>query len=59
MQPAIAIFDSFNIFLQATEPLIHVLHQSTFHLYQSLLSQIVLPEVTTNAINNLELTLAL
>ena len=32
VQSAIPMFDSFNTFLQATEPLIHVLHQSTLHL---------------------------
>ena len=53
-QSAIPIFDSFNTFLQATEPLIHVLHQSTFHLYQSLLSRFVLPEVVTDRSNDLD-----
>ena len=52
-QSAIPIFDSFNTFFQATEPLIHMPHQSTFHLYQSLLSRFVLPEVVTDHSNDL------
>ena len=48
MKSALPIFDSFNTFLQAAEPLIHGLHQSTVHLYQSLLSQSVLPKVVTD-----------
>ena len=48
------IFDSFNTFLQATEPLIHVLHQSIFHLHQSLLSRLVLPEVVADSSNDLD-----
>ena len=54
MQSDILIFDSFNTFLQATEPLIHVLHQSIFHLYQSLLSRLVLPEVVADSSNDLD-----
>ena len=53
-QSAIPIFDSFNTFLEATEPLIHAFHQSTFHLYQSLLSRFVLPEVVTDHSNDLD-----
>ena len=53
-QSAIPIFDSFNTFLQVTEPLIHVLHQSIFHLYQSLLSRLVLPEVVADSSNDLD-----
>ena len=52
MQSAIPIFDPFNTFLQATEPLIHMLHQSAFHLYQSLLSRFVLPEVLADSSND-------
>ena len=36
----IPVFDSFNTFLQAKEPLIHTLHHSTLRLYYSLLSSI-------------------
>ena len=54
MQSDFLIFDSFNTFLQATEPLIHVLHQSIFHLYQSLLSRLVLPEVVADSSNDLD-----
>ena len=54
MQSGIPIFDSFNTFLQATEPLIHVLHQATSNLYQSLLSRFVLPEVVTDHSNDLD-----
>ena len=54
MQFAIPIFDSLNTFLQATDALIHVLHQSTLHLYQSLPSRFVLPEVVADSSNDLD-----
>ena len=54
MQSAIPIFNSFNTFLQETELHIRVLHQSTFHLYHSLLSQFVLPNVMADVINDLD-----
>ena len=37
IQSVIPIFDSFNTFLQAEEPLIHILYHSTLRLYRSLL----------------------
>ena len=54
MQFATPIFDSLNTFLQATDALIHVLHQSTLHLYQSLPSRFVLPEVVADSSNDLD-----
>ena len=54
MKSALPIFDSFNTFLQAAEPLIHGLQQSTVNLYQSLLSQSVSPEVVTDSSKFLE-----
>ena len=45
VQSVIPIFDSFNTFLQAKEPLIHILYHSTLWLYCSLLSRFILPEV--------------
>ena len=39
------IFDSFNAFLQAKEPLIHILYHYILRLYRSLLSRFVLLEV--------------
>ena len=54
MQSAIPIFNSFNTFLQETELHIRVLHQSTFHLYHSLLSRFVLPNVMADVINDLD-----
>ena len=54
MQSAIPIFNSFNTFLQETELHIRVLHQSTFHLYHSLLSQFVLPNAMADVINDLD-----
>ena len=39
----IPIFDSFNTFLQAEEPLIHILYHSTLRLHRSLLSRFILP----------------
>ena len=37
VQSVIPIFDSYNTFLQAEEPLIHILYHSTLRLYRSLL----------------------
>ena len=45
VQSLIAIFDSFNTFLQPEEPLIHIMYHSTLRLYRSLLSRFILPEV--------------
>ena len=45
----IPIFDSFNTFLQAEEPLIHILYHSTLHLYRSLLSRFILLEVISES----------
>ena len=45
VQSVIPVFDTFNTFLQAEEPLIHILYHSTLHLYHSLLSRFILPEV--------------
>ena len=42
VQSVIPIFDSFNTFLQAEGPLIHVLYHSTLCLYSSLLSRFTL-----------------
>ena len=43
VQSVISVFDSFNTFLQAEEPLIHILYYSTLRLYSSLLSRFILP----------------
>ena len=43
VQSVISVFDSFNTFLQAEEPLIHILYYSTLRLYRSLLSRFILP----------------
>ena len=48
-QSVISIFDSFNAFLQAKEPLIHILCHSTLHLYNSLLSRIIIPEALSES----------
>ena len=49
VQSVIPLFDSFNTFLQAEEPLIHVLYQSTMRLYRSLLSRFMLPEIIASS----------
>ena len=49
VQSVIPMFDSYNTFLQAPEPLVHLLHQSTTRLLHSLLSRFVLPEVISSA----------
>ena len=41
----IPIFDSFNAFLEAKEPLTHILYHYTLRLYRSLLSRFILLEV--------------
>ena len=43
-QSLIPVFDSFSTFLQAEEPLIHILYHSHLRLYRSLLSKSILPE---------------
>ena len=45
VQSVIPLFDSFNTFLQAEEPAIHILYHSTLRLYRSLLSRFILLEV--------------
>ena len=45
LQSVIPIFDSFNTFVQAEEPLIHILYHSTLRLYHSLLSRFILLDV--------------
>ena len=49
VQSQILILVSFNIFLQAEEPLIHLLYDSTLWLYRSLLSRFILPEVISES----------
>ena len=49
VQSVIPIFDSFNVFLQAEEPLIHILYHSTLRLHRSLLSIFILPEVISES----------
>ena len=49
VQSVIPTFNSFNTFLQAEEPLIHILHHSTLRLYRSLLSRFILPEVISES----------
>ena len=49
IQSVIPIFDSFNAFLQAEEPLIPVLYHSTFRLHHSLLLRFILLEVTSES----------
>ena len=48
-QSVTQIFDSFNNFLQAKGPLVHILYYSTLHLYCSLLSRFTLPEVISES----------
>ena len=45
LQSAIPIFDSFNTFLPAEEPLIYILYHSTLRLYCSLFSRFILFQV--------------
>ena len=45
VQSVIPIFDNFNTFLRAEEPLVHILYHSTWCLYRSLLSRFILLEV--------------
>ena len=49
VQSVISVFDSFDTFLQAEEPLIHLLYHSTLHLYRSILSRFTLPEVISES----------
>ena len=49
VQSVIPVFDSFDTFLQAEEPLIHLLYHSTLHLYRSKLSRFTLPEVISES----------
>ena len=49
VQPVISIFDSFNTFVQAEEPLIHILYHSTLRLYHSLHSRFILLEVISES----------
>ena len=45
----IPMFDIFNTFLQAKEPLSLILFHFTVHLYCSLLSRFILPEVISES----------
>ena len=49
VQSVILIFDSFNTFLQAEEPLIHILYDSTLNLFRLLLLRFILPEVISES----------
>ena len=49
VKSVIPIFDSFNNFLQAEEPLIHILYYSTLCLYHSLLSKFIELEVISES----------
>ena len=49
VQSVIPIFDSFNTFLQADEPLIHTLYYSSLRLYRSLVSIFILLEVISES----------
>ena len=49
VQSVIPIFDSFNTFLQADEPLIHTLYHSSLRLYRSLVSIFILLEVISES----------
>ena len=55
VQSVISIFDSFNTFLQAEEPLIHVLYHSALRLYRSSLLRFILPEVISESDNVLSI----
>ena len=57
VQFAIPVSSSFNIFLQAKEPLIHILHHSTLGLYPSSISRFILLEVISESddVLNIEL----
>ena len=49
VQSVIPIFDRFNTLLQTEEALIHSLYHSTLHLYRSLFSRFLLPEVISES----------
>ena len=49
VQSIIPILNSFKTFLQAKEPLIHILYHSTLRLYRSLLSRFILLEVVSES----------
>ena len=51
------IFNSFKTFLQAKEPLIHILYHSTLRLYRSLLSRFILLEVVSESYDVLSIDL--
>ena len=57
VQSIIRIFDSFNTFLQAGAPLIHILDHSTVRLCSSLLSRSILPEVISESDGELSIDL--
>ena len=57
VQAVIPTFDAYNTFLQAQEPLVHLLYQSTVRLLRSLLSRFILPEVLSTADDLLEIDL--
>ena len=48
VQSAVPIFDSFNTFLQADEPLIYILYHSSLHFYCLLLSKFILLKLSRN-----------
>ena len=49
MQSVILIFDSFNSFMQAEEPLIYIFYHATLRWCRSLLSRFILPEVISES----------
>ena len=49
VQSVIPIFDSFNTFLRAEEPLIHILYHSALRLHRSLVSRLILSEVISQS----------
>ena len=49
VQSVIPIYDSFNTFLRAEEPLIHILYHSTLRLHRSLVSRLILSEVISQS----------
>lgn len=57
VQSVIPLFDSYNTFLHAEEPLIHVLYQSTIRLYCSLLSRFTLSEKIASSDDVLDIDL--
>ena len=56
-QPVTSIFDSFNTFLQADEPLVHILYHATLRLYRSLLLRLILLEVISESDDVLKIDL--